>query len=56
MRCGSCGFVDHSIMYATEPPQYKCDKYGCIVFIDDTCKGDENSEKQEQKQASQQPI
>ena len=31
MKCESCGFVDHSIMYPTKPPSYKCEKYGCIV-------------------------
>lgn len=40
MRCGSCGELDYSVAYLTSPPQYKCDKYGCIVSIDDKCKGD----------------
>ena len=39
MRCGSCGELDYSVAYLTDPPQYKCDKYGCIVRIDATCKG-----------------
>ena len=47
MRCGSCGELDYSIAYLTNPPQYKCDKYGCIVRIDATCKGDKNAEEQE---------
>lgn len=47
MRCGSCGELDYSIAYTTNPPQYKCDKYGCIMRIDATCKGDKNAEKQE---------
>lgn len=53
MKCNSCGFVDYSIMYTTKPPKYKCDKYGCLVSIDSTCKGDTNAEKQEQEKASQ---
>lgn len=39
MKCESFGFVDHSIMYPTKPPSYKCEKYGCIVSMADKCKG-----------------
>lgn len=53
MRCGSCGELDYSVAYLTDPPQYKCDKYGCIVRIDATCKGDKNAEEQEPEQETQ---
>ena len=53
MMCESCGFVDHSIIYPTKPPSYKCEKYGCIVNVTDICKGETNAEKQEQEKASQ---
>lgn len=38
LRCGLCGEVDYSCMYASDPPQYKCEKYGCLVRITDKCK------------------
>lgn len=53
MKCKSCGFVDHSTIYASNPPTYKCEKYGCLVNIDGTCKGEINAEKQEQEQKTQ---
>ena len=37
-RCESCGYVDYSIMYASDPPQYKCERYGHLVRITDKCK------------------
>ncbi len=37
-RCGSCEHLDHSIAYLTDPPQYKCEYLGCLVFADSTCK------------------
>lgn len=54
--CGQCGEVDYSVAYLTNPPQYKCERYGCIISADDCCKGESNAEKQEQGQAAQQPI
>lgn len=39
LRCGLCGELDYSCMYASDPPQYKCEKYGCLVRITDECKG-----------------
>ena len=53
MKCICCGCVDYSIAHLTNPPQYKCEKYGCLVHITDKCKGECNAEKQEQEQASQ---
>ena len=47
MICRLCGEVDYSVAYLTDPPQYKCDRFGCIVRIDATCKGDKNAEEQE---------
>ena len=26
-RCGLCAELDYSYMYASDPPQYKCEKY-----------------------------
>lgn len=40
LRCGLCPELDYSCMYASEPPQYKCEKYGCIVCVTDKCKGE----------------
>ena len=42
LRCGLCGELDYSCMYASDPPQYKCEKYGCLVRVTDTCKGEQN--------------
>lgn len=44
MKCKSCGFVDHSTIYASNPPEFKCEKYGCIVNVDSTCKGEDPAE------------
>lgn len=49
MKCKSCGFVDHSTIYASNPPVYKCEKYGCMVSMADKCKGENNAEKQKQE-------
>ena len=46
LRCGLCAELDYSYMYASEPPQYKCEKYGHIVTVTDKCKGGRNAEKQ----------
>ena len=56
MKCKSCGFVDHSTIYASNPPVYKCKKYGCMVRMDSTCKGETNAEEQEAEQTAQQPV
>ena len=53
MKCESCCFLDHSTIYASNPPIYKCEKCGCIVSVDSTCKGETNAENQEQEKASQ---
>ena len=37
-RCQECGYVDYSTMYASDPPQYKCERYGHLVRITDKCK------------------
>lgn len=49
MKCESCCFVDHSTIYASNPPVYKCEKHGCIVSVTDKCKGDNNAEEQKEK-------
>ena len=38
--CKNCGELDYDYMYGTDPPEYKCEKYGCIVKITDECKGE----------------
>lgn len=38
-RCGGCEHLNHGDLYSTNPPQYKCEKYGCLVRITDKCKG-----------------
>ncbi len=50
LRCGLCAELDYSYMYASDPPQYKCERYGCIVSVSDKCKGDGNAEKQTPEQ------
>ena len=45
LRCGLCGELDYSCMYASDPPQYKCEKYGHIVRVTDKCRGDKNAEE-----------
>lgn len=40
LRCGLCTELDYSCMYASDPPQYKCEKYGCIRRVTDKCRGD----------------
>lgn len=52
-RCGLCMALDFSCMYGSNPPEYKCGRYGCIVKVTDVCKGENNAEKQEQEKASQ---
>lgn len=52
-RCGMCTELDFSCMYGSNPPEYKCGRYGCIVKVTDVCKGENNAEKQEQEKASQ---
>ena len=37
--CRDCGEVDYSVAYPTDPPQYKCGKYGCLIKTTDKCKG-----------------
>ena len=37
-RCGGCEHLNHGDLYSTNPPQYKCEKYGCLVRITDKCK------------------
>ena len=45
-RYGSCEHLDYSVMYCSDPPQYKCEYLGCLVFADSTCKmKDINGEK-----------
>lgn len=56
MKCEYCGYVDYSIAYLTNPPKYKCEKYGCIVGINDKCRWGKNAEKQEKEQKAQQSI
>lgn len=52
MKCESCGFVDHSVIYFISPARgkkiigYKCEKYGCVVKVTDTCKGEINDRKE----------
>lgn len=53
MKCKFCGFVDHGTIYASNPPVYKCEKYGCMVKMDSTCKGETNAEEQKAEQAAQ---
>jgi hypothetical protein len=60
MKCELCGFVDHSVTCFISPARgnkkiigYKCKKYGCIVSVNSTCKGEINAEKQEQEKTSQ---
>ena len=42
--CANCGYVDYLVMYASDPPQYKCEKYGCLVRTTDKCKGEKKNE------------
>lgn len=37
-RCQECEYVDYSVMYASDPPQYKCERYGHLVRMTDKCK------------------
>lgn len=53
MKCKSCGFVNYSTIYASNPPEFKCEKYGCIVSVDSTCKGETNAEEQKAEQTAQ---
>ena len=46
--CMFCGEVDYSTAYTSDPPQYKCEKYGCLVRTTDTCKGEQDAEKQKE--------
>lgn len=46
--CKFCGEVDYSTAYTSDPPQYKCEKYGCLVRTTDTCKGEQNAQKQKE--------
>lgn len=46
--CMFCGEVDYSTAYTSDPPQYKCEKYGCLVRTTDTCKGEQNAKKQKE--------
>lgn len=43
--CKSCEQLDHSIIYRTNIPQYKCERYGCIVSITDKCKGEKEPDE-----------
>ena len=52
-RCGQCGELNHDYMYGINPPEFKCEKYGCIVNVDSTCKGETNAEEQKAEQAAQ---
>lgn len=49
MKCNTCGFVDHSIMYPTKPPKFKCEKYGCLVTPESECKGEHDTKEQEKE-------
>lgn len=42
--CMFCGEVDYSTAYTSDPPQYKCEKYGCLVRTTDKCKGEKKNE------------
>lgn len=53
MKCETCGFIDYSTIYESNPPAYKCEKYGYMVRIDSTCKGETNAEKQKAEQTAQ---
>lgn len=35
--CRHCEHVDYSALYGTDPPEYKCDLYGCLVRADGVC-------------------
>lgn len=52
-RCARREEINHDCMYGTNPPEYKCEKYGCIVSVDSTCKGETNAEEQKAEQAAQ---
>ena len=52
MKCETCGFVEHSVIYFISPARgnkkiigYKCEKYGCIRKVTDKCEGDKNAEE-----------
>ena len=36
--CAGCEHLNRGELYPTNPPQYKCEKYGCLVRITDKCK------------------
>jgi hypothetical protein len=36
--CAGCEHLNRGELYTTNPPQYKCEKYGCLVRITDKCK------------------
>lgn len=43
-KCNKCGYLDTSTMYTSNPPQYKCDYYGCLVYSGSRCKKYENAD------------
>ena len=36
--CAGCEHLNHGDLYGINPPEYKCEKYGCLVRITDKCK------------------
>lgn len=44
----NCEYVDYSTMYTSDPPQYKCERYGNLVHMTDECEGGHNAEKQKE--------
>ncbi len=48
-KCGSCEHLDVSTMYCSDPPQFKCEYYGCIVCTDDECRAGQGMKKKDRE-------
>ena len=44
--CACCEHIDYSVMYPSDPPQYKCELYGCIVYANGKCRKDDFVKKE----------